>query len=332
MDDKSQALEIKAECAENKIQANKSSSSPHSLILPSFAKINLGLRVLRKRADGYHEIETVFQQISLCDKVSIQAVRTQNRSQVTLETNHKDLPVDSRNLAARAAELFLRNFPQSLSVHLSLQKRIPIGGGLGGGSSNAATVLLAMNRLTGNLFSEENLLELAAKIGADVPFFIRGGLAAATGTGEILTPINRHLKLYIVIVVPKVSISTAWAYTNLKIRLTNSKNNCTLTRFFRKQKELSKWRSVVMNDFESLVFGNYQELKEIKEKLYIVGAKYASLSGSGSALYGIFDREEQAHDGVEFFHPHYSTFLTMPIQSGIHEIDSYLEGETSEIG
>lgn len=332
MDNKRQAIEVKAECVENNFQLNIFSSQPHSLILPSYAKINLGLRVLRKRGDGYHEIETVFQQISLCDEISVQAVRAQNRSKITLETNHPDLPTDSRNLAVRAAELFLRYFPQAFSVHLSLQKRIPIGGGLGGGSSNAATVLLALNRLSAHVLSEEKLMKLAMRLGADVPFFVRGGMAAAKGIGEILTPIKRNLKLYIVVVVPKVSVSTVWAYTNLKISLTNSKKNFNLTHFFQTQNKLVDWRSQVVNDFENLVFGNYKELKTIKEQLYIVGAKYASLSGSGSALYGIFDREEQAHDGVKFFRSHYSTFLTMPIQSGIKEINSYLERDTSEIG
>ena len=202
-----------------------------------------------------------------------------------------------------------------------MKKKIPSDAGLGGGRSNAASVLLAVNRLAGGIFDEPELLRQAAQLGADVPFFIRGGMAGATGIGEKLMPIDHKQNIYIVVVVPQISISTGWAYTNLKIRLTNTKNNFNLAHFFRMQNELSKWRSSIRNDFEPLVFGNHKKLRMIKERLYAVGAKYASLSGSGSALYGIFDRQEEAHNGVNCFRPHYSTFLTTPIRSGMQAIE-----------
>ncbi|MFQ5630929.1 MAG: 4-(cytidine 5'-diphospho)-2-C-methyl-D-erythritol kinase, partial [bacterium] len=184
--------------------------------------------MLQKRTDGYHEIETVLQQISLDDIITIQANWENGNGNIKLTTDHPELPIDSSNLAFKAAEKFQENFPEALSVRILLQKRIPFGAGLGSGSSNAASVLLALNRLTGNHFTQEELERQAKQLGADVPFFIRGGMAHATGIGEKLASIDQKMRLYVVVVVPEVSISTKWAYTNLRIRLTNTKNNFNL--------------------------------------------------------------------------------------------------------
>ena len=290
------------------------------LTLPSYAKVNIGLRIVGKRPDGYHDLETIFQQIGLHDTLTIEIAESTGQPQMTMTTDDPSLPVDSRNLAVRAAELFLEKSHKQLSVKIDLKKVIPTGAGLGGGSSNAATTLLALNRLTGQALPKATLYECATQLGAAVPFFLTGGLAWATGIGEVLTPIERVPEYLIVVVVPPVSISTKWAYTNLKIRLTNTKNNLKLSHFLRMQNDLSDWPTNLTNDFEPLVFGKHRILKEIKDDLFKTGANYASLSGSGSALFGIFDREETARDGVDYFRPQYSTFLTKPIQFGLNEI------------
>lgn len=308
---------------DNHLEEKQSDNKPtpsFRLELPSYAKINLGLRILGKRLDGYHELETIFQQISLRDTIAIEVAPTEQGNAISMQCNLSDLPTDASNLAVRAAMLFFEKYPQPFDVKIKLHKTIPIGAGLGGGSSNAATVLLALNSLTGKPLSEQALHDCAVRLGADVPFFLRGGLAAATGIGEVLEPLTMKLKCHIVVVVPAISISTKWAYTNLKIRLTNTKNNLKLTYFLLQQKDLSDWPKNLKNDFEPLIFGKYQELNAIRDKFYHIGANYASLSGSGSAVYGIFDREEKAREGVDCFRPHYSTFLTRPVHFGLNEV------------
>lgn len=296
--------------------------SANRLEISSYAKINFGLRVLARRPDGYHEIETIFQQVDLADRIILSIDRKPMTASISLTTTEPELPCNQRNLAYRAAAIFIEAYGRPVRVKIELDKRIPIGSGLGGGSSNAATVLMGLNALLGMPFAITALEEMAVRLGADVPFFLYGGCCHGTGIGERLTPLSVPLRPYIVVVSPDVSISTHWAFTNLKIPLTNNKNNFTLARFFLEQRGLSHWRTFFFNDFEPLVFGKFPELGEIKERLYEVGANYASLSGSGSAVYGLFDREEQAHDGVELFRPQYSTFLTRPIQSGMHELSS----------
>lgn len=287
--------------------------------LYAYAKINIGLRVTGKRPDGYHEIETIFQQISLPDKVRITLAPAVSPA-IRIICNRPGIPVDARNLAYGAAERYLQRSGHCVAVEIGLEKNIPVGAGLGGGSSDAAAVLLALDRLLASPLPFTELEEIAASLGADVPFFLTGGTAYATGIGEVLTPLKIRLDRYIVVVHPPVSISTKWAYTNLKIRLTNTKNNLKLTHFFTSENGVESWRKTISNDFEPLVFGNYRELENIKLQLYEVGAKYASLTGSGSALYGIFTSKEDAINGVDLFRPHYSTFLTTPIRPGIQAI------------
>lgn len=296
------------------------------LTIPSYAKINLGLQIVGKRSDGYHDLETIFQQISLRDTIAIELASPNKELGIRLSSNIPGLPVDSSNLAVRAAELFCEKAGCALSIKIDLQKTIPIGAGLGGGSSNAATVLLGLNRLLGCPLAEAELHSCAVRLGADVPFFLRGGVAVATGIGDVLKSLAYTPNYHIVIVAPGIAISTKWAYTNLKIRLTNTKNNLKLSHFLLQQSDLSDWPESLLNDFEPLVFGKYKEIQAIRDKLYLVGANYASLSGSGSAVYGIFDREEKAREGVDCFRPHYSTFLTKPMQFGLNEVLTYREG------
>lgn len=302
-------------------------SAVQVIALPSYAKINLGLRVLGKRPDGYHSIETVFQQISLHDLITISLRPPASATpRFSLHSTDATLPTDASNLASKAAALFLRHVEASFDVDLVLEKHIPIGAGLGGGSSNAATVLLGLNQMLGRPCSVATLRTLGRELGADVPFFIEGGLAAAGGIGDELQPLARQLKMTILLVVPSIHISTKWAYTNLNFRLTNKSGNITLSCFIETDDlRWENWQTTVHNDFEPLVFGNYSSLKSIKDKLYALGAGFASLSGSGSALFGLFTSDEEARHGVEFFQPNHFTFLAAPIRFGYHEIGQSAE-------
>ncbi len=298
------------------------SAEEKQLVLPSCAKINLGLRVIGRREDGYHEIETVFQQISLHDTIRIRAEEAKTPS-IRLTVDSPGLPTDRRNLAYRAAELMMARSARPAKVEIELEKRIPMGAGLGGGSSNAAVVLIGLAHLLRAPIGSEALLQMAAGLGADVPFFIEGGMALAEGIGEQLTPLPPALTdWHIVVVAPPIHISTRWAYANLKIPLTTVKKKINLHRFFLSGDNQIHWRLELVNDFERVVFRAFPRLREIKEVLYEKGAIYASLTGSGSAVYGIYHKEVDALAGVACFQQHYPTFLARPVRWGIRELSS----------
>jgi len=293
------------------------------LVLPSYAKINLGLRVIGRREDGYHDIQTVFQQISLHDTVRLR-VRESPGTRIDITADVPGLPTDHRNLAYRAAERILARCPRPVHVEIALQKRIPMGAGLGGGSSNAAVVLLGLAHLMPISLSPEELQDLAVGLGADVPFFIVGGTALAEGIGERLQAIAPVLtNQWIVVVAPPIHIATKWAYANLKIPLTTVKKKINLHRFFLSGDEQVHWRLELINDFERVVFRAFPQLREIKEMLYEKGAVYASLTGSGSAVYGIYHKEVDALAGVACFQQHYPTYLARPVRWGIRELGSH---------
>ena len=294
-----------------------------ALVLPCYAKINLGLRVLRRRPDGYHEIETIFQQIDLHDRLRLRVEKNGGRPHIHLTVDAALLPADASNLVHRAAAEFVGRSGVRERIVLHLEKRIPVGAGLGGGSSDAAVTLLGLNALFGTVLSEPELVEIARGLGADVPFFLYGGTAYATGIGDMLEPVEPLLRdASIVVVAPRVPISTAWAYRALKISLTNTEKTITLTRFLRFEETGSVWRDELTNDFENVVFDRYPQLQVIKSTLYECGATYASLSGSGSALFGIFADDEQARRGIGRFQVKYPTFLVKPIRWGIGDLAS----------
>ncbi len=250
------------------------------------AKINLRLKVVKKRPDGYHEIETIFQKISLYDEIILQRT-TQKGFTLTVDTSL--IPSDTTNLISRAASLLIQDrgaIPTGVSIHL--KKKIPVGAGLGGGSSNAALTLLGLNRLLGLGLTREYLQQLAAQLGADVPFFVsRCTTAYATGIGEKITPLELQSRLWFLIVYPDVSISTAWAYSEISKYnlLTKSEKN---TIFTNSVLSLNKVISLLENDFERVVEPEYPEVRKIKENIMQAGAAGTLLSGSGSSVFGVF--------------------------------------------
>jgi 4-diphosphocytidyl-2-C-methyl-D-erythritol kinase len=233
----------------------------------AYAKLNLGLRVLFKRPDGYHEIRTVFQTISLADQLDISFARARS-SRVEIEDN----PIPD-NLIERAAHLVLEALRIHGHVRFNLKKHIPAGAGLGGGSSDAAAVLLALPVLAGKALQPEELHAIAGQLGSDVPFFLEGGTALG------------------LLIVPEIHSSTADAYRDLSPRLTSIPLQNKLTSF---QQEV--WRvgtaggiaTASGNDFEEVVFARHPELKRIKDRLRRFGAIHAAMTGSGSAIFGIF--------------------------------------------
>jgi len=278
--------------------------------LPSYAKINMGLLILNKRNDGYHNIATVFQQIDLHDDVTLRKIP----DAIRIISTDPALPLDRNNLVYRAFELVQSKLGFKGGIEIRIEKRIPMGSGLGGGSSNAAATLVGVNRLWGEKLSLSELEEMAAEIGSDVPFFITGGTALGQGKGEILTPLKWSTDWWVVLVYPGIGVSTSWAYRKAKIILTKEEKFTKFRSVFKKY-DPHALRQILKNDLEGVVFRRHPILRTIKEAMYKRDAFYASMSGSGSSIYGLFFRREQAEAAQAFFSikQGMTTFLCRPI-------------------
>ena len=241
----------------------------------SYAKINWALRIVGKRPDGYHDLETLFQLISLHDEISFEKAQ-----RLTLTCDDPTIPVDDSNLIIRAAKAL--NAPP---VAIDLRKKIPAGGGLGGGSSNAAATLLALNEMFGMGTTPDRLRQIALQLGSDVPFFLVGGTAYATGRGEVLTPLPNVTGIPLIVVVPPERVSTREAFS----RIGRYSQPIGLDRFrAMSNAEILKSRSILTNDFEESVFPLHPTIGVMKRRLLDAGAEWAAMTGSGSSVVGAF--------------------------------------------
>lgn len=248
-------------------------------------KINLGLYVLSKRDDGYHNISTIMIPVSgLYDIVEI--VKNDSDDCIFSSSGLSVDCSDSNNLCVKAYKIVKEEYPEIGGVNIHLHKIVPFGAGLGGGSSDAVAVIKLLNRLFNLNMSKENMVHLAIKLGSDTAFFVYNTPMLCEGRGELMTPVDIDISQYkIGIVKPNISVNTACAYKNIA----PSDNRDKLTDIV-KNSDINKWRDTLINDFEkSMCIQNQEVVSEIKNKLYLSGAKYVSLSGSGSAFYGIFD-------------------------------------------
>ncbi|MCF7804160.1 MAG: 4-(cytidine 5'-diphospho)-2-C-methyl-D-erythritol kinase [Candidatus Marinimicrobia bacterium] len=277
-----------------------------ALRLRSNAKINLGLRITGRRDDGYHLIETIFQEVDFGDSLFFEKTESPG---FEIITEHQGLPTDQSNLCYKAFELLRDRFPGIDNVRLTVDKRIPMGSGLGGGSSNAATTLIGLAKLFDLDIAPTDLTSLAVQVGADVPFFLYGGAARASGIGEEIEPLTTSLGSPVVIVVPDIHISTGWAYANVKYDLTSSDIENKFKGFF-DNREFDRW---LVNDFEPLVTERYSEIGDIRQRLMHLRADHVSLSGSGSAIFGIYSDSAAAQQAVEALKKDYFSVLANPV-------------------
>jgi 4-diphosphocytidyl-2-C-methyl-D-erythritol kinase len=261
------------------------------------AKINIGLHILGKRPDGYHEIWTILQKIDLFDEILLQSAPDLAFSVLT---SLPDIPADEHNLCVKAGKLLQEETQCKLGARLELNKVIPAGAGLGGGSSDAAAVLLALNRFWNTGLKRSVLMKLAAKLGSDVPFFLQSQCCIATGRGEILKPINPLITGPIILICPDVKVSTEWAYKNIdNYHLTSKKENIIFHGSLRESFRQVCMQEAFKNDFEPLVFDKYPLIEELQQNLLRSGAYYSSLSGSGSAVFGVFDSVAKAKEALK---------------------------------
>ena len=263
----------------------------NTVTLSCNAKINLSLDVVGKRPDGYHNIELIFLEVPLWDTVS---VSLRNDGVINLTCNDKTLPTGESNIAYKAAKAFFYEYGENFGCDINLKKNIPHGAGLAGGSADAAGVLKALNQLLSAPFTQEKLMEIGVKLGADVPFCIMGGCAFAKGIGEILTPLPKPEGLYYLLIKPEESISTPYVYQNLD--LNKKPENLDMQLVIKAIKEndkgaLFKYSGNIMEDVTGK---KCPVIYEIKDALTNAGAKKALMSGSGTTVFGIFDDEDVA--------------------------------------
>jgi 4-diphosphocytidyl-2-C-methyl-D-erythritol kinase len=261
------------------------------IIFPN-CKINLGLNILRKRSDGYHDLETIFYPLPFFDVVEI--IRLQDDSTLSFSTSGSPIEGNSdTNLCVKAYNLVKQNHPTLPSAKIHLHKAIPTGAGLGGGSADAAFTLKLLNEKFGLQLTTDQLIDYALQLGSDCPFFIVNKPAFAKGRGEIMEPVAVDLTAYKFIVVnPGLHINTAKAFSGI----TPASPAKSLKEII--QQAIETWKNELVNDFEKSVFLQYPEIESIKNKLYENGAVYASMSGSGSTVYGIFKKD--AITGIQF--------------------------------
>jgi len=263
---------------------------------------------MRRRPDGFHDIETIFQRIDLKDDIAINNLD----SGILIECNYPGCPRDKSNLAYQAADILREKTNHSGGCRIEINKRIPIGAGLGGGSSNAATTLKALNKLWDVNLPEKELQQLGQALGSDIPFFIYGGTCLGQGRGEILTPIEMPYDFWGVLICPPISISSGWAYQAGNFSLTKIIKKSKLQGYEKIVPPLDSWKEFFENDLETVVFAVYPELQAIKKKLYHLGAFFSQMSGSGSSIFGLYHTREDAERALAAFSEEVKKFLFRP--------------------
>lgn len=262
-----------------------------SLFLKAPAKVNYLLDVISRRPDGYHDLRMVMQCINLCDDINLTLT---SNSEITVTCGKNGVPDGPGNIAWKAARQMLDLAGTGQGAEIAITKNIPVAAGLGGGSSDAATVLMGMNELLQLGLSDQRLMEIGVKLGADVPFFIFKKTALAEGIGEQLTAMPDLPKVWIVLVNPGVHVSTAWVYKNLQ--LTNRRDLAKLPHFYGTIEDIS---SILSNDLETVTIPAFPVIAEIKEKMMDLGAVGAMMSGSGPTVFGLFRDGETAEKARE---------------------------------
>jgi len=268
-----------------------------TLTLPAFAKINWTLCVLGKRADGYHELDTVFQTIGLHDSIKLEAT---DDPQIALSCDDRSLPSDERNLVWRAASALQVRCAIRRGARVRLEKRIPVHAGLGGGSSDAAATLIGLAYLWNATITRDELLELAGGLGADVPFFLYGGTARGTGTGKDIAPLRDATDKFLLVIKPKANISTSKAYEALNAAaLTTSEAKTILSSSQRSAFSDRLSSEALQNDFDAVAFQFEPEIERARVALAKAGAQAALLAGSGAAVFGVFDNKDAQERAIQ---------------------------------
>lgn len=268
----------------------------YEMRLRAFAKVNLGLDVLRRREDGYHEVKMVMQTVGIYDSIHLKRLKSQG---IRVSTNLFYLPDNENNLAYKAAKLLMEEFGLPGGIFIDLQKRIPVAAGMAGGSSDAAAVLYGMNRMYHLRLSMKELMQRGVKLGADVPYCIMRGTALAEGIGEKLCPLPPVPNCHVLIAKPPISVSTKFVYENLKLDGSLEHPDVDLVIEGIREGNLHKMASHMGNVLESVTVPHYPVIAQIKEEMMQAGALQAMMSGSGPTVFGLFEDEGLAKQAYQ---------------------------------
>lgn len=266
------------------------------LKIRAYGKINLGLDVIGKRPNGYHDVRMIMQTVRLFDQVIL---TKQEEPGITVETNLPFLPIDENNLVYKAAKLMIDRYHISSGIHITLKKYIPVSAGMAGGSSDCAATLYGMNRLFDLKLPRKKLMELGVTLGADVPYCLMRGTALSEGIGEVLTPLPPMPDCYILIGKPQINVSTKFVYENLKLHDEIKHPDIDGMVEALKQGNLSGISSRLGNVLESVTIPEYPAIQKIKDRMIELGAMNALMSGSGPTVFGIFQEKEKAETACE---------------------------------
>lgn len=271
------------------------------IVIKSPAKINFGLNIVAKCEDGFHTIETIFYPIELHDVLTFEKAE-----KFSFTCNNELIKNDENNLVIRAVRMIEQLVKREIAVSIVLEKNIPLGAGLGGGSSNAAQTLLSINELFGLQIKNEVLNDFALQLGSDVTFFLHPVPSFATSRGETLTPIDFEITKPILLANPGIHISTKWAYQNIKPKTPIFKLNALSSE---NVKDLASLKGKVVNDFENIAFAAHPQLAEIKKTMFEYEAEFVLMSGSGSTMFGVFPESNSAQKANEYFSKTFFTYL-----------------------
>lgn len=285
----------------------------NSISVKAYAKINLGLDVIRKREDGYHDVSMIMQSLELHDNITI---NKQQESGIHISTNLSYIPNDQGNLVSKAASLFFETMSIQEGISITLEKNIPVAAGLAGGSSDAAATLKGLNELYGAGLSRDELMKLGVQIGADVPYCILLGTALSEGIGEILTPLAPMPECTILLVKPDISVSTKYVYENLRLTDSIVHPNIPVMCEALASGDLNMLIKNMDNILQTVTIKDYPIITNIKNKMLELGAATSLMSGSGPTVFGIYKNHELAKKAFTYFksHKHYGkqVFLTKP--------------------
>ena len=278
----------------------------NDIVIKSPAKINIGLNIINKRDDGFHNLETIFYPLNLFDEIKFT-----KSDKFSFDSNDENLKKEHTNLIIKSKELLEKEFGIQLPVHIYLNKNIPIGAGLGGGSSNAASTLNALIKLFDLKVDAKRLADLALVLGSDVPYFLNPVPSFAESRGEVLIPINFKVNNYLMVVNPGIHVATKWAFG----LITPAKLGERLKSLIQKSKiEIDEIMNLASNDFEKIVFNHFPDIKDIKEKMLEFGATHSMMTGTGSTVWAMFDDEEATYQSELYFKcKKYFTFIQNPI-------------------
>lgn len=279
----------------------------------ALAKINLGLDVVRKREDGYHEVRMIMQNIGICDELDMRVTETPG---IVLETDRADLPTDEGNLVYRAAKILMDEYGVAQGIHIFLKKQIPVAAGMAGGSSDAAAAMIGVNELFELGLTQQELMERAVQIGADVPYCLMGGTALAEGIGEVLSKLPSMPECMILIAKPPIDVSTKFVYGNLKANELEKHPDIDGMIRDLEEKNLDHMCQIMENVLETVTVPAYPIIDKIKQLMTDTGALGAMMSGSGPTVFGIFTDQEKAElakAAVQNSGLANDVFLTVPV-------------------